>query len=326
MKAAWILAGTTASGKTAVANELARRTGRIILSADSMLVYREMNIGTAKPSPYELQGIVFRGADLASPDEPFSTGMWLEAARKTFAEAEERGTDVIVAGGTGLYISALLYGLDAPPPPSDGTARKRLEQLFKEQGNNRLKEIAETLMPGSLSFLDDPSNPRRLIRHIEKIMSGWIPDKTKKRGTLPVIPALCMPPEVLSERIRARAERMFTDGLPDEMRAIMAKYPALSATAAQSIGYAEAADYVNGLITREEAIERISARTRRLAKKQRTWLRTQLTVCPVDAPAGHADIARAADDVQRAWDRYGPAYPVFSAPVSTSIQQPEPPL
>ena len=116
---AYFLVGPTASGKTAVAEALARRTGAYVLSADSMLVYRGMDVGTAKPGPDERACGRLRGVDVADPDEPFSTGLWLEEAKRTFAEAEREGRDVIVAGGTGLYVSALLHGIDEPPAPPE---------------------------------------------------------------------------------------------------------------------------------------------------------------------------------------------------------------
>lgn len=144
---AWFLVGCTASGKTVVADEIARRTGALVLSADSMLVYRGMDVGTAKPTPAERAGVDLRGIDLADPDEPFSAGRWLEAARGAVEEAEADGRDLVVAGGTGLYVSALLRGLDTRE--ADPGLRAELEALFERGGVAALLERAEALSPGS---------------------------------------------------------------------------------------------------------------------------------------------------------------------------------
>ena len=311
MSEALILAGPTATGKTAVANEIARRTGALVLSADSMLVYRGMDIGTAKPAPAELRGIDFRGADLAAPDEEFNAWRWLEAARAAFADAEKTARPVIVAGGTGLYINALARGLDAPAPPAPGL-RAELENLLAEGGAPALFARAEALSPGAAAGLSDPRNPRRLIRLIERLETGAAPPSPPRATcdfSCAATPAagLDAPPEILAARIQQRAEKMFRDGLLDEAAALRSRYPEFSRTAGKGIGYAEALAVLDGGISVEEAIEKTALRTRQLAKRQRAWFRRQLAVEWTASPADETDVARAAAEIEKIWRRNGSA-------------------
>ena len=305
VRAAFFLVGCTASGKTAVADEIARRTGALVLSADSMLVYRGMDIGTAKPTPAERAGVDLRGIDLADPDEPFSTGRWLETARAAFAEAESSGRDLVVAGGTGLYVSALLRGLDTRE--ADPGLRAELEALLARGGVPALVERAEALEPGSTARVDT-RNPRRVLRLVEILEEGAGPTSARPRGlsALPPLIGLDFPAEALNARIERRARAMFDGGLPDEVRALRERFPDFEkSTAGAGIGYAEALAALRGEIAVEEAVARTAARTRRLAKKQRTWWRHQARVEWVRGPADEADVPRAADDVMALWRKHG---------------------
>lgn len=212
---AYLLAGATASGKTAIAAELARKMGAAVLSADSMLVYKGMDIGTAKPRGAEREGYVLGGIDLVTPAEEFSSGAWLRAAG-AFARSLPAGTPLIIAGGTGLYFSALLRGLDRAwekPPPE--------------------------------------------------------------------YPVLECDRALRRERIRARLERMFEEGLEDEVRRLRAEYPHWSRTAAAAIGYKEFGE--------PNAKELIFTRTCQFAKRQDTWFRHQATPLYVEPSAGSVE-------------------------------------
>ena len=294
---ALFLVGCTASGKTAVANAIARETGTLVLSADSMLVYRGMDVGTAKPTAAELSGVELRGVDLADPDEPFSAGRWLEAARTAFAEAAAAGRSVIVAGGTGLYVSALLRGLDTRE--ADPVRRAELEAELKRDGVDAMLARIEAAKPGATAAVD-AKNPRRVLRLAEIVL-----DRSHAEGVEGLV-GLEFPTERLNERIERRARAMFEGGLLDEVRRLCERFPGFEkSTAGAGIGYAEALAALRGEIAVEEAIERTAARTRRLAKKQRTWWRHQARVDWVRGPADEADVARAARDVREAWRKHG---------------------
>lgn len=311
-----MLVGATATGKTATANELARRTGSILISADSMLVYKGMDIGTAKPTIDELEGIDFRGADLVAPNEPFSTGKWLDAARAAFAEAEQQGRTVIVAGGTGLYISALIKGIDVPGA-EDVELRARLNTEYSTGGIGalwqRLAEVSDVL-----DAMPDKENPRRVIRMIEvfeakgaegarSFAAQLVAEAAADASTQPAIAGLWAEPELLNLRIEKRAREMFTNGLLDEVKALREQYPNFSSTAGSGIGYQEAQDALDGKCSVEEAIERTIVRTRQLAKRQRTWFRHQNNVKWVSAPNTAIEVSRVADKIMEVWNEYGPA-------------------
>lgn len=298
---AWILVGPTATGKTAVSCELARRLGAVVLSSDSMLVYKGMDIGTAKPSSSELEDIDVFGIDIVPPSEKFSTGRWLECAKEAFAT----GRDVIVAGGTGLYINALINGIDAPP--SSTATRAVTTEILERGGVEALRMRAEELSPGSVTSLDDPDNPRRLMRLVEKLLAGATASDSDKRLTSNggIVAGLEISPTALAVRIEARVIKMFEDGLLDEVAELRRNYPGFSETAGKGIGYAEAAAVLDGVIDRKEAIQKIALRTRQLAKRQRTWFRHQLDVDWIRGPENKHDVARAADDVMEAWKRHG---------------------
>ena len=312
---ALLLVGCTASGKTAVANAIARETGTLVLSADSMLVYRGMDVGTAKPTAAELSGVELRGVDLADPDEPFSAGRWLEAARTAFAEAAAAGRSVIVAGGTGLYISALLRGLDTQE--ADPVRRAELEAELKRDGVDAMLARIEAAKPGATAAVD-AKNPRRVLRLAEIVLdrshaegaedeshAEGAEDESHAEGAEGLV-GLEFPTERSNERIGRRARSMFEGGLLDEARRLCERFPGFEkSTAGAGIGYAEALAALRGEISVEEAIERTAARTRRLAKKQRTWWRHQARVEWVRGPADEADVARAARDVREAWRKHG---------------------
>jgi tRNA dimethylallyltransferase len=317
--------GPTAAGKTAVAHHLARGQGFEILSADSMLIYRGLDIGTAKPTPRERVGIHYHGLDLVDPDQPFSVGAFLEHARAVFADCAARGVRVLVAGGTGLYVRALLHGLDSAPP-ADLARRDYWTARLAADGAEALRSEAEHLCPGILDRMPDARNPRRLIRVLERLEQGADPlpgaplapvsvngSSPSSEGlgaspcsVTPPLPGLWFEPDVLRRRIAQRVDRMFADGLLDETRRLTAAYPAWSDTARAAIGYAEALAVLSGELTETVARERIAVRTRQLAKRQRTWYRHQLSVGWIDGPVDEADVARAAAEVAAHWREHGP--------------------
>ncbi len=303
---AFFLVGPTAAGKTAVAHRIAEEHGFDILSADSMQVYRGMDIGTAKPTAGERGCVRYQGLDLVSLEEPFSVGDYRAAALQAVRAADAVHRRVIVTGGTGLYIKSLTDGL-AARPPRDTAIRSRAECLLAEQGIAALQEWLTRLDPARAHSLADPQNPRRLIRAIELAESGEVfADKTWMAArTGPRIPGLMLPLEKLYASIETRVHTMYAGGLIEEVQGLLDQGLATAPTAAQAIGYAEAIAYLNGRFTREEAIAKTILRTRRLAKRQLTWLRHQANVewLMIDTNMPVADRARKVLDH---WQVHGP--------------------
>ena len=271
--ARWCLAGATATGKSAVAQLLAERLGAAVLSADAMLVYQGLDIGTAKPTPAERGAVRYYGLDCVPPSEPFSAARWLDEARR--AQAAE--PCLIAVGGTGLYFSALLRGLDPAPPP-DPALRAALEALPPEALRARLAAHGRTV--------PDAANPRRLVRALEFLEQGIDLPRGWARAERPALVALTWPRAALHARIAGRVGEMYAGGLVEEARALRARWPGWSRTAAQAIGYAEAFGVLDGRLSEAEARERTIVRTRQLARRQETYLRHQFKVDWVEARPG----------------------------------------
>ena len=337
MPTAWFIAGATATGKSAVAQRLAEQLGCAILSADSMLVYRGMDIGTAKPTPAERGAVPYSGIDLVTPDQPFSTGLWLAAVRSSEVlkcESSKVGSPrtpelpnfrtselphsrtlelphfrtsqlpLIVAGGTGLYIKALTDGIDGEA--ADPEARARWQTLHEREGADALRRALEARAPGALAALPDAANPRRLLRALEHLDArGTLPAQWKAPPAAAPVPVLRLPREQLHARIARRVAAMFKAGLIDEVRALRRDFPVWSDTARRAIGYAEACALLDGTLTEREAIEQITIRTRQLAKRQETWFRHQAQSIVIDIedtdPPEH--VARRVLDT---WRKHGP--------------------
>ncbi len=272
---AFILVGPTASGKSSVVQCLAEQTGAPVVSADSMNIYRGMDIGTAKPSTKERGAVQYHGIDLADPTDPFSVGDWLNAVKPAFFQCSEKlgagSACPVVAGGTGLYVKCLLAGLD-PMPVADEALRERAEKMSLAE----LQAEARAAAPEAYAALADNENPRRLVRLMEH---GGAPRTQPKE--LPSVIGLHVEREVLHKRITARVDKMYAAGLIEEARGLIGLE--LSSTAQKAIGYAEAFAVLRSEMTEAEAKERTVIRTRQLAKRQMTWFRHQLNVEWIDA-------------------------------------------
>ena len=303
---AHILVGPTASGKSAVAQHIAQdaRPTRPILSADSMTVYRGMDLGTAKPDPAERATVPSFGFDLVDPDQPFSVGDYLSAVRAAApAIAACRATPIVV-GGTGLYVKCLLDGLDSAAV-ADPIHRAAAEALLAAEGLPALQAATRALDPVQYARLRDPENPRRVLRAYELLASGN-PLPSFDERPKPKIAGLRLPPDELRGRIERRARQMFAYGLVEEVRALRAKYPALSDTARHAIGYQEAAQVLDGQLSEEQAIYRTAIRTRQYAKRQLTWFRHQADVVWVDV-GPRDNVERLSGKVRQIWASHGPA-------------------
>ena len=306
---AFFLVGPTASGKTDAAHLLARETGSELLSADSMLVYRGMDIGTAKPGPGLRREIRYWGLDLVDPGSPFSLALYqAEAARAEASNARE-GRGLVVAGGTGLYVKCLLEGL-AEGPPADVALRRQWEERMAGEGIEPLRREVERIGPTLFESLteSDRANPRRLMRALELAAAGVMSVKRGwgDRKDVPAIAGLRLPAPALRARIEARVGRMYENGLLTEVRGLMDRGLESSPTACQAIGYAEAIAVLKGFCTEAVARRETVRRTWQLARRQMTWFRRQVPVRWIDIAADWPVEAVAAA-VRNVWAETGPA-------------------
>jgi len=269
-----VLAGPTASGKTGLALELAEAHNGEIVCCDSMTVYREMEIGTAKPSPADRIRIPHHLLDVVTPDEGFTAGDFSRQARVALEAITARGKVPIVAGGTGLYLRALIDGL-FPAPPQDPALRERL----RKRPSGHLHKLLSRLDPAA-AVLIHPNDQPKLVRAIEVSLAARKPmteqwSQGRDRLTGYRILRLGLQPErsALYARIDARAAAMFTRGLVEETRGLLAKYGPQRSL--QALGYAEACAVLAGERSEPEAIAQAQQGHRNYAKRQGTWFRRE---------------------------------------------------
>lgn len=295
------LVGPTASGKTDLAHRLADRLGARILSVDSMLVYRGMDIGTDKPTPEMLAGYGYAGVDLVAPDECCDVVRYLAAVRRALGS----GGLWIAVGGTGLYFRCLLEGL-SPMPPPDPALRAEAEATLREGGLPALQALVQRTAPAAWARLRDHQNPRRLIRALETALHGGPPAGAASwRSAPPPVAGVLRSRDDLRRRIAERTARMFQRGLIEETEALLRAYPQWSPTARQAIGYREAMAVLDGRMTHEAAIAAVTKRTVQLARRQMTWFRRQAQVRWVPA-APDDDPASLANQIAAVWEKHGP--------------------
>ena len=293
--------GATATGKTALAIELARRLDGEIVNADSRQVYRGMDIGTAKPTAAEQAAAPHWLLDAASPDEPFTLAIFLDMANAALAGVWARGRLPIVAGGTGQYVWALLEGWRVPRVPPDRVLRAELEERARREGAAALLEDLRAIDPESAGTVD-PSNARRIIRAIEVTRATGRPFSEWRKKDAPSfdvrIIGLRMEREALYRRIDARVDGMMAAGLVDEVRRLNAAGFSCDMASMSSIGYREVCAHLRGELTLAEAAARIKTETHRLARMQHTWFREDDSrIVWLDADA--ADLVERAIEVAR---------------------------
>ncbi|MBK6902397.1 MAG: tRNA (adenosine(37)-N6)-dimethylallyltransferase MiaA [Saprospirales bacterium] len=271
-----VIAGPTASGKTATAVRLAKQYRTVVLSADSRQFYREMSIGTAKPTPEEMEGIPHYFIDSLSIFDEYSVGDYERDALALLDRLYLEHQVVVLAGGSGLFIKALCQGLDKFPEVSP-ELRNRMETLYQEKGLEYLQEYLKRVDPVYYEEVDR-NNPQRLIRALSvyeasgKPFSGFRKGSSALRPFTPVYMLLEMDRKELYRRIDLRVDRMFELGLEEEARKL---YPFRSQNALQTVGYQELFDFFEGKTTREEAIALIKQHSRNYAKRQLTWFGKQ---------------------------------------------------
>ena len=270
--------GPTASGKTALAVELAKFTDGEVVSCDSMQIYKRMDIGTAKPTLEEMQGIPHHMIDVAEPDEDFSVSRYCEMAGPIVDDIVTRGKTAVIAGGTGLYVDNLIRGGEFAPTPSTG-CREMLEQRLESEGIEVLSAELAEIDPVALE--KSQGNPRRILRALEVFQETGETITAHNLRTAAIEPRFdpmwigidFEDRQELYDRINLRVELMVKAGLLEEIREVLSSGIPEKATAMQAIGYKEFIDAMAGRSTIEEAIAQVQQSSRRYAKRQQTWFK-----------------------------------------------------
>lgn len=294
-----VLLGPTASGKSDLAMHIARQYGAEILSVDSMQVYREMDIGTAKPDLAERRQVPHHGIDLVNPDQQFTTARFVELADRTITDAQRRDVPLIAVGGTPLYYKAVFQGL-FEGPGEDVAVRERLRLLGTEQLYERLCEVD----PAAAQRIHR-NDIRRMVRALEvheltgrpisSFQDAW--EASEQRHPA-VWVGLSWEREALNIRINARVRNMLEGGWLEEVRRLLERYGALSRTAAEATGYRELIEHLHGRISLDSAVENIKIATRQLARRQMKWFRRFDHVHWLD---GTGDTKQLSEQVMALW-------------------------
>ena len=279
------IAGPTASGKTALAVALAKAINGEVISCDSMQIYKGMTIGTAKPTSEEMQGIPHYMLDIAEPWEEFSVSRYCEMADPIISDILARGKTAIIAGGTGLYMDALIRGNNFAPCPSTGM-REKLEAQADAEGMEAMLNLLATIDPDSAARLH-LKDRKRILRALEVYY------ETGETITAHNLKTQQIPPKYsavwfgledenrqdLYDRIDARVEKMLEAGLLDEIKALLASGIPEKCTAMQAIGYKEFVAHLNGQTTLEDSVSMVQQASRHYAKRQLTWFRRNQNIC-----------------------------------------------
>jgi tRNA dimethylallyltransferase len=285
------LVGPTATGKTAAAIELAERLNGAIVNADSMQVYRGMDIGTAKPTPEERTRARFHLLDVVTPDTPYNVSTWKTQAEAAIADIVARGRRPIICGGTGMYVRALLDDWTLAETPADPEVRQRLEAEAEMLGAPTLHARLQEVDPAAASRLH-PNDAVRIVRALEVYEVSGVPiseAQAQDRATRPPRPAirlgLTLPRPALYARIEARVDTMLAAGWVDEVRGLLAEGYSAELSPLKSLGYKEIITYLHGAMEYETAVRDIKQNTRRFAKRQQTWFRAdpEIVWCDVSA-------------------------------------------
>ena len=286
-----ILTGPTAVGKTKASIGLAKALNGEIISADSMQVYKYMDIGSAKIRPEEMQGVKHYLIDELEPDEEFHVVKFQQMAKEAMEVIYAQGKIPIVVGGTGFYIQALLYDIDFTESNEDNSYRQELEQLADEKGAEYLHEMLRAIDPVSADTIH-ANNVKRVIRALEfyhqtgeKISEHNEQERAKDSPYDFCYFVLNDDREKLYERINLRIDQMLEEGLVDEVKALKNKGYTRDMVSMQGLGYKEILDYLNGKCTLEEAIYILKRDTRHFAKRQLTWFRRERDVIWIEKPS-----------------------------------------
>lgn len=273
-----VICGPTASGKTDLSIELAKNIDGEIVSADSMQIYKDMNIGSAKPTKEEMKGIKHYLLDFIPPNKRYSVADYKKDALEAIQNILKKGKNPIIVGGTGLYIDSLIYNIEYPELKIDETYREKLENIVKKEGLEVLYKQACSIDSLAMERIS-PNDKKRILRVLEIYhLTGKTKTQQEIESRKKDIPydyfvfALNMDREILYNRINKRVDKMIEQGLINEVKTIKEKYKSFP-TAMQGLGYKEIVEYLDGKLTKQESIEKIKLETRRYAKRQLTWFR-----------------------------------------------------
>lgn len=296
-----MLSGATASGKTSVAIELAKRLNGEVISADSMQIYKYFDIGTAKPTKEEMGDVVHHMIDFVEPDCTYDVSEYKSSVENLIGDIQERGKFPIICGGTGLYFDALMKNIEFSSVEVDFEYREELEKIAGEHGNQHLHDMLREIDPVSADNIH-PNNVKRVIRAIEATKTSGVPFSEQKKNAVVKPPAFSYKlfflehdREVLYERINRRVDIMLEMGLVDEVREMYAKGYLGNTTAAQAIGYKELLKFVNREINFEDSVELLKRESRRYAKRQITWFKQYSD--RINIPCGNKSVEEIAQNI-----------------------------
>ena len=286
------IVGPTASGKTGLAIELAKKIDAEIISADSMQIYKGLDVGTAKVTKEEADGIPHHIIDVCSPEDKFSVADFKNLCYDTIKEIKSRGKNVIIAGGTGLYVNAVVYNMNFTEEETDTELRAELENIAKEKGNEYLHNMLRELDPKAADEIH-MNNVKRVIRAIEiakktnTLKSTHMQEEKERIDTqkgLYDFVVFCIEQErqYLYDRINFRVDLMVNDGIIDEAKKVYDMKLPKDNTCMQAIGYKEFFPYFRGEATLEECIDILKKETRHYAKRQMTWFNNKLDTIKLD--------------------------------------------
>ena len=278
-----VIVGPTASGKTATSIRVAKELNGEIISADSMQIYKDMNIGTAKPTFEEMDGIKHYLIDVVSPDEEFNVAKYKDMAETAIEEILAKEKVPIVVGGTGLYVNTLVDAIEFADIGEDIEYRNEMLKRAKAEGAKVIHDELASIDKDAANSID-VNNVRRVIRALEIYkLTGKTKTELDMESRKEVkydykMYGVDWPRDVLYERIEKRVDIMLDDGLVDEVKSLMEKYE-FSKTAIQGLGYKEVVEFLNGVISYDEMVQKLKMETRRYAKRQLTWFRRDKRIC-----------------------------------------------
>lgn len=273
-----VICGPTASGKTSLGIKLAKKIDGEIVSCDSMQIYKDMTIGTAKPTEEEQKEAVHHLIDFVLPNERYSVAEYKKDAEYTIEKIIEKGKKPIIVGGTGLYLNSLVYGIDYPNIETDLQYREELENRVEKEGLENLYNEAKKIDEKAIQkiSLNDKKRILRILEiyHTTGKTKTELEEISRKNGPKYdyKIFVLNMDRSILYDRINKRVDLMIKDGLIEEVKSLLEKYKEFP-TAMQGLGYKEVVEYLENKLTKDEMIEKIKQETRRYAKRQLTWFR-----------------------------------------------------